>query len=60
MRTDRGPSHGNIPAACVDVGMPPAKPEPLQDNDTFDVFFQWTIWTLVATGAALLLMAALI
>jgi hypothetical protein len=40
--------------------MPPAKPEPLQDNDTFDVFFQWTIWTLVATGAALLLMAALI
>jgi hypothetical protein len=41
-------------------GLPPAKAEPLQANDTFDVFFQWTICTLAATGAALLLMAALI
>jgi hypothetical protein len=26
----------------------------LQANDTFDVFLLWTIWTLAATGAALL------
>jgi hypothetical protein len=32
----------------------------MQANDTFDMFLRWTIWTLAATGAALLVMAALI
>jgi hypothetical protein len=40
-------------------GLPPEKGEP-QANDTFDVLLRWTIWTLAATGAALLVMAALI
>jgi hypothetical protein len=41
-------------------GLPPAGAKPLQANDTFDVLLWWTIWTLAATGAALLAMAALI
>jgi hypothetical protein len=41
-------------------GLPPAEAEPLQAWNNFNVFLWCTIWTLAATGAALLVMAALI
>jgi hypothetical protein len=54
--------HGALPSKAPKVGSECAarKAEPLQANDTFNGFLRWTIWTLAATGAALLLMAALI
>jgi hypothetical protein len=51
-----------LPSRAIDAGTGPAarKGRTIAANDTFDVFLLWTIWTLAATGAALLVMAALI